>query len=695
MILSLSLLKFGLNTFNTMSSDSYFPNSHAFIIGIDAYEQVAPLRTAVNDAERLAEVLERQHHYQNIQLLLNAKQEALEHLLKVTLAQMVQAGDKVLFYFAGHGIALDAETEDDPKPRGFLVPADADPNQEKSFIPMDLLNQQLMALEAKHVMLILDCCFSGSFEWSSNRTRAFGTRVPKKIYQERFDRYIKDPAWQVITSAAQDQKALDILSKRPLGERGEDYGKHSPFALALFEALDGAADLVPADDIDGIITASELYIFMRDKVEQASINEAEKLRQTPRFFHLPKHDKGEFIFFHPHHPLNLDPIPQRNPYKGLQSYNENEQELFYGREKVIASLQLHCKQQRLLVVTGASGTGKSSVVKAGLIPQLRSEGYRILPTFRPGKQPISAFQEALREVGIHLPILQDGKPNPALMQALTEKPSVILIDQYEELITQTERSQYREDLLKFLQQILSQEKADNLRIIITVRSDFEPQFEKLFLGNYWQQARFTVPPFSQNELREVIEKPAIQEVLSFDPPELVDKIINEVIQAPGALPLLSFLLSELYLKCYQQGRKLTQTAYEELGGVIGALRSRADAIYESLDEAEKRSMRHLMLRMVSLEGGETASRRVLLEELEFSQEAENQRLQKIIQELAQARLIVQGKDISGQAYIEPAHDALVRAWGKLWEWIRQFGEDNIALQRRLNEAVLDLKAFEK
>ena len=153
---------------------------------------------------------------------------------------------------------------------------------------------------------------------------------------------------------------------------------------------------------------------------------------------------------------------------------------------------------------------------------------------------------------------------------------------------------------------------------------------------------------------------AAQAVLFYEPADLVEQLSEEVSQAPGALPLLSFTLSELYhayLQSGRQDRSLALEDYEKLGGVIGALRTRADAEYRDLSPAEQSSMRKLMLRMVSLEGGELAGKRVYAEELQFSNAAESTRLKKIAEKLVSARLLLQGTDGQGRAYIEPAHDA--------------------------------------
>ena len=653
-----------------------FEQHHAFIIGIDAYEKVSPLQTAVGDARRLAEVLRVQQHFLVHPPLLNANGSDIRTLLECTLPEQVKQNDRVFFYFAGHGIANDG----DDGPAGYLVPADYDPEDVKTLIPMADLQKALEALPCRHLLLVLDCCFSGAFKWSS-QYRAIGTLMPKKIYQERFDRFIRDPAWQVITSAAYNQEALDVVQSKATGGHGiaksADGMLHSPFARALFTGLEGAADAKGDGDIegDGVITAAELYVYIRNQVEPETLKEGQQRRQTPGFFPLKKHDKGEFIFLHPRHRLNLPPIPTHSPYKGLEAFNEDDQLLFYGRDRVIEELRTKAKTNKLLVVSGASGTGKSSVVKAGLLPVLRAEHFRILKVIRPGAHPLAELEQALAEKN-HAPA-PDGAPT----QPADAQKSILLIDQYEELITRCADPNERQQFAARLRQLLD-EDANIHRIILTIRADFEPQLNSGALREYWMAGRYTVPPFSLEELREVIVLPAIQEVFIFDPPTLVDEIIGEVVQSPGALPLLSYALSELY-EAYRasasQDRALKKGDYNNLGGVMGTLRTKADALYRNLTEPEQAMMRKIMLRMVSVEG-DLAGKRVPMDDLVYS-EAEKPLVDKVVQKLDEARLIVKGQD-----HIEPAHDALVRAWKDLYKWVLDAGRDKLILGTKLTDA---------
>lgn len=646
-----------------------FTASHAFIIGINDYKHITPLSTAVNDALGIAQCLEEKHSFTVHEPLLNPGKHAIMQWLTEKIPQSVGEDDRIVFYFAGHGIALDSEEG----PNGYLVPADAKPGEVDSLIPMNDFHLMLSNLPCRHGLLILDCCFAGAFKWSSG-FRDVTFDLPGVIYEERFWRYVKDPAWQVITSAAYDQKAVDVLSNRSLGLRENNGNKlHSPFALALFEALEGRGDVIPQGEGDGVISATELYIYIRNKVENETTGQS--MRQTPSMFYLARHDKGEFIFLHPRHRLNLPPAPDRNPFKGLSSFDEKDAHLFYGRERVVEALTGMVEESPLLVVGGASGTGKSSVIKAGLLPYLRKSGWEILPVIRPGKAPLATLESEL----------------PEAERLFKENGRVVLVvDQYEELITQCLDPAQKEAFEQQLALWLNTYPA--LRILLSIRSDFEPQFEDSALTPWWKAGRYIVPAFSLEEIREIIVKPANQEVLFFEPEDLVDKVVEEVSQAPGALPLLSFTLSELYeayLKSGRQDRALIEADYNALGGVVGALRTKADEAYNSLGQAHQDSMRKLMLRMVSLEGGELAGKRVYAGELNFSDPLENQRVAEVASNLVSARLILRGQDGQGKVYVEPAHDALVRAWARLWEWVKATGEEKLSLQNKLSLAVKD------
>lgn len=647
-----------------------FGTSHAFLIGINDYEKLNTLKTAVNDVQKIAAVLSQPiHSFKVHPLLLNALYDQIIDLIDNKLPELVKEGDRVVFYFAGHGVA----EQEDNGPKGYILPADAEKNSRKNSISMNRLMSAFEKLNCRHFLLVLDCCFSGAFRWSNIESRDIG--IPRKIFQERFDRYVLDPAWQVITSSAYDQKAIDIIFDQPLGKRENNRADHSPFAKRFIQGLQGKADLIPKENPDGLVTATELYLFLREGVENETISLDEELRQTPSFFPLKKHDKGEFLFLSPKHPLNLPNYdPARNPYKGLESYEMKDQELFYGRSQQTSEVFDLVNIRPFVVVSGASGTGKSSLIKAGVLPQLQKNGYQIL-LLRPGAQPL----EELRNVLPGYKLQEEGK-------------TVLFVDQFEELITRCSNKRERTVFIGRLKQLLDKELED-FKLIITVRSDFEPQFYDTRIGQDWKASRHIVPAFLPHELRELIEQPAFQNVLHFDPPNLVDTLINEVIQFRDALPLLSFTLSKLFEQYLQfdslgSSRALTKEYYDKLGGVTGSLKTTADIIYNDLNVDQQKVMQEIMLRMVSNEGGELSSRRVYLEELIFTDPVKNKSVEYVKEKLIEARLIVTNRDLKDEKYIEPAHEALIKAWTRLRNWSEGF-EDKLPVRNSLINGVVE------
>jgi WD40 repeat protein len=506
---------------------------------------------------------------------------------------------------------------------------------------------------------------------------------------------MKKQAWQMIASAASNQKALDASEINT--ERGQ-IGEHSPFAAALIEGLSGDADRPPAGKPvgDGVIIATELYLYLRDRIELAP--GSERQTQTPGIWSMKKHDHGEYVFLTPGHPLNLPDAAlldeSQNPYRGLESFETQHKDLFFGRTAIVDRLQEFIVRNPFTVVLGASGSGKSSLVKAGLIPQLEAEtdpNWMSL-VIRPGKSAFAALNRALNQAtdsqASYITVITDWKSrNP-------DTKMLLIIDQCEELITLSQDQQESHRFLSELKALITTH-SDLVRVVLTLRSDFEPQLRDLALRDQWQTARFIVPAMSRSQLREAIEKPAEARVMYFEPYDLIEQLIDEVADMPGGLPLLSFALSELYLKYLDRqqtgeapDRAINQADYQSLGGVTYSLTQRADQEYNNLGSAYEPTIKTVMLRMVAVGGGEFARRRVSGSELMYPP-AKAEQVETVIARFSAARLLVEGQDEQGNRYVEPAHDALIQGWAKLQNWAKS--EKNLGLQRRLTPAAFEWK----
>jgi WD40 repeat protein len=756
-------------------SQHEFHRNIAIIIGINNYSNGVPgLETAVPDAEEFARLMQERYQYE-VHLLLNEKAtlNELKKLIDCFSKKKIPFGkdpeindkDRIILYFAGHGIALDAK-EKQEGPVGYLIPQDATDNPD-TYLKMQDFHDALLELPCRHLLVILDCCFSGAFYWSSINRDV----VPKvKVYKQVYDHYIKYPAWQVITSTSDKQTAIDS----PRGKVVVGSKVHSPFAKHLFDALNKGADL----DNDGIITANDLFNFVRKAV---ALETEEYKAQTPGICPLKRHQNGEYLFLLQSEP-NLEDAPplslENSPYRGLKSYEEEDENLYFGRKEQIEQLSEkvnNSNHRALTVVLGASGTGKSSLVKAGLIPFLKKQKletnsslgtWQILKSIRLSESPLTALKNSLSQelnfIDYHSDCDQPQADEPKgfskilswfgirresnrakqnqplekqvefLSQNLKnwfDKNSgstlMLTIDQFEELITLQPRQEQKEQnkkqkqkkkreekhrektqqelVLKWLPQVMSQ-YGERLRIVLTLRSDFEAQFKDGELKDYWkEEARFHIKEMTTAELREAITEPASKRSIFFVPNTLIDKLVDEVAGMPGTLPLLSFTLHELYRlfiedindgdkDARKDDRAITDKYYGTLGGVARSLTKKAEDEYDNLvnqDKAYEQTIRRVMLRMVAVGGSELARRRVLKSELEYP-EPENTRVLKVVKTFVDARLLVEGNNAENKPYVEPAHDALVRGWERLLKW-KQEEEENLILQRQLTPAAVEWK----
>jgi WD40 repeat protein len=401
-----------------------------------------------------------------------------------------------------------------------------------------------------------------------------------------------------------------------------------------------------------------------------------------------------------------------NPYKGLRAFGEGDTQDFFGREALTHQLLLRLGEggdlSRLLAVVGPSGSGKSSVVKAGLIPALRRGGLPgsdnwFIVEMIPGAFPLEELESALLRVAVNPPEslinqLREDKRGllRATLRCLPYDPNielVLVIDQFEEIFTLVQGEATRAHFLDLLITAALDERS-RIRIILTLRADFiDRPLNYVDFGEVLRQRLEMVLPLTPDELEQAIVKPAERIDLKIEP-GLVSLILRDVGDQPSTLPLLEYALTEIFEK--RADRLLTKSAYQAIGGVSGALGRKAEEVYASLDKAGRAVTRQLYLRLVTLgEGIEDTRRRVLKSEVESLVDTANiqkQTINHVIENFARSRLLSLDRDPGTRGpTIEVAHEALIREWPRLREWLAESRAD-VRLQRQLAQAANEWQA---
>ncbi|WP_039936193.1 helix-turn-helix domain-containing protein [Streptomyces himastatinicus] len=349
------------------------------------------------------------------------------------------------------------------------------------------------------------------------------------------------------------------------------------------------------------------------------------------------------------------------PYQGLARFELRDQERFFGRDELIADLLELTRKHRLTALVGASGSGKSSLLRAGLIPALQNavpenERPAAIRIFTPGPHP------ARTHAGRFTPKDADGD-------------TVVVVDQFEEMFTlcadPAERTAFT-DLLK-----AARDPGSRLRVIIAVRADFLGRCaEHRGLTDALRTATLLVGPMSPAELREAIVKPAADAGLIVER-ALTARLIEEVTDEPGGLPLLSHVLLETWRR--RRGRALTETAYEAAGGLHGAIARTAEHTYAELTPERAEIARRVLLRLITPgEGAQDTRRPVDRSELDSTASPED--LSIVLEQLTRARLITLDEDAA-----DLAHEALISGWPRLRAWVEE-NRERLRVHRHLTEA---------
>jgi WD40 repeat protein len=663
-------------------------NRDALVVGINQYpflkdsptSKAKHLNTPASDAEAIALRLEEYGGFrvrrlpesiQEEQRRVDPKKLVQGDVLYEAIIQLFNpVGDSVpqtaVLYFAGHGLRrnLGGVTE------GFLATSDSDPRKNQWGVSLRWLRELLQRSSVQQQIVWLDCCYSGE---------------------------LLNFAEADLGTTAQGRTRFFIAAAREFEPAEENIqGQHGVFSQILWQGLD------PRRQPEGVVNNDRLIEY----IDQT-------LKGTPQ----------QPIWYNPNCEILLTgereevfvPTPDGVcPYKGLRFFNVEDAPYFYGREALTQKLieRVQVGKGNFLAVLGVSGSGKSSVLRAGLIYQLQQE--RRLPgteqwkirIFTPGEQPLVSLATAFLDEEVtdierarqlkeaEEAIAQGATGLARLIRASKSPRTILIVDQFEEVFTvcqsQVERQQFISSLLDALKQT-----GDKLCLIFAMRDDF---FGKCAayreLADLIQANLVMVTPMNAQELRQAIIEPAKKLGRKVEE-NLIDAILKdlgvEVEQQtrepePGMLPLLSYTLEQLWQRQTLNWLKLD--SYNQLGRVQRTLENLAERAYKELSVEEQQVADQIFIRLTQLGEGTPDTRKQFPQGDLVAQPQSASLVEQVIQKLAQTKLIVTSEQRKGQekvAVVDVAHESLIRYWSRLRELLDN-NREAIRTERKIQTA---------
>jgi WD40 repeat protein len=648
---------------------------YALVVGITDYKnQLSNLTKPATDAEAVGEVLKAHGDFEDIAVLKGkVSTTKLAEALK-TLLQQQAVKNEALIYFTGHGITV---SDSLGTQQAYLATSDltivTQGNQiieQTGGINLLSLNNLIRNSELSSLVVLLDCCHSGEF-------------LERNLIEKSLTAFSSQCDYYFIAACRGFQQAYAKKSEQ-----------HSIFTTALL------AGLSPENTNEhGKVTGDRLFDILATELK-GSGQEPIRMGWGRSITLITHNNKRQSQTFE---------VKEECPYQGLKAFEAEQKQFFFGRKQVVRKILEKLAQKPFVPIIGPSGSGKSSVVQAGLIPELDDSVWKILPPIKPGFQPLQElrgvlkafFRGARNEKLLWELITKEPNPLPVILEHLTGAEKFLLVvDQFEELFTVSiaeEKHRFIELLTQVVEMIDSRLKA-----VITMRSDFlEPCSDYPCLNELIESQLVLIPRITGVDLKETITEPTKLQGHSVEE-RLVLKILEDVGKEPGYLPLMEFALTRLWEKRDQEKHQLTLEQYDNFQGLTGALNFHAENVYlyedyqqdcptQERNEQEKDWIEQIFLRLVRTGEGEKDTRqrqpKAELLAIAGNDQEQQQALSELLDEgLVKGRLLVAGKDEQGKAWIDLAHEALIEGWERFAQW-RQQDRDLRRLSDRLADAL--------
>ncbi|MBM0744079.1 caspase family protein [Phormidium sp. CLA17] len=639
---------------------------YAFVIGIGKYANLNELSKPASDAQAVAEVLKKHGDFQEVTLLngTKAKPGWVDYdTLDAELTKFLKQADiqDALIYFTGHGFTVE-ESEFDQ--RGYLATSSSKVkfkgkqiiSQEDGF-SFNKLNGLVQKASLSSLLLLMDCCHSGFL-------------IEDDLVKQSLQAFSKSNYF-LISACRSFQEAYALKRET-----------HSIFTGALLESL------LPEQAKQGVVTALNALDFIDRELKGSG--------QEPIF--LGMGGAIPVVSYAIAAPIEPD---ETCPYQGLEAFTEATARFFFGRQTDVEALWQKLEKSAFVPVIGASGSGKSSLVRAGLIPALQQSGtnWTVLEPIKPGEEPLTQLRKPLESLTqqltskVQLANLLRKAPEglqPLLQQLPDTARFLLVVDQFEEVFTVCLDEAEQARFIQLVTQVATMPHS-RLSVVITMRADFvESCLHYEALKQLIQTQAVYLSPLTGADLTDAIAKPAEQQGYHLTS-ALLAEIVKDTREEPGFLPLLQFALTKLWECRDSEAHALTAGAYVTIGELAGALDAHADQIYEcceyidpytgeiNLSAEQNRSqieqdwIRAILLRLVRSGEGEKDTRqrqpRSTLVALAGETPEAQQQIGLVLESLIKGRLLVSERET-----IDLAHEALIKGWKRLDGWCQESRE---------------------